>query len=171
MPTGIYIRTKKCREILSKAHLGEKHTKEHNRKISETLLKHNWNWNRGRKQSNEVKGKISKSMMGRKITWNNKIKKALKGKYTNESNSQWKGDFVSYTGLHEWIKRKLGNPSKCSNNNKHKAKRYVWANISGEYKRDLSDWHELCQSCNTLDGIHIAKKFLVLKEVKNNYGN
>lgn len=27
-------------------------------------------------------------------------------------------------------------------------KRYEWANISGEYKRDRSDWVMLCPSCH-----------------------
>ena len=69
----------------------------------------------------------------------------------------WKGNDVGYNALHTWINKCLGKASKCIND--HVASRYFWANISGEYKRDLSDWHELCQSCNQLDGVKIHYRF------------
>lgn len=71
----------------------------------------------------------------------------------------WKGDKVGYIGLHIWVRKQLGRASKCING--HIASRYFWANISGEYKRDLSDWHELCQSCNQTDGIKKHERFIL----------
>lgn len=71
----------------------------------------------------------------------------------------WKGDEVGYYALHAWIIRNWGKATKCVNG--HIAKRYFWANISGEYKRDTSDWHELCQSCNQTDGIKIHERFKI----------
>ena len=62
---------------------------------------------------------------------------------------RWKGDKVGYTALHEWLYRKLGQPKICENCHTKKAKRYEWANISGEYKRDLDDYVRLCKSCHT----------------------
>lgn len=35
----------------------------------------------------------------------------------------------------------------------HKSTRYHWANISKEYKRDFSDWMQMCPSCNLKDRI------------------
>lgn len=71
-----------------------------------------------------------------------------------EKSSQWVGDNVSYIGLHNWINNQLGKPSLCENCETTSSKRFDWANISGEYKRDLDDWVRLCRRCHTLvDGI------------------
>lgn len=78
-------------------------------------------------------------------------------KYTGEKNNKWKGDAVGYRGIHRWInnhKKKSGTCKNC-----FKECRTVWANLSHEYKRDLSDWAELCQSCNMqYDRGHIERK-------------
>lgn len=62
------------------------------------------------------------------------------------SNPQWRADKVSYNALHTWINTHLTKPNscqKCGENKKLDA-----ANISGEYKRDFSDWEWLCRSCH-----------------------
>jgi len=65
----------------------------------------------------------------------------------------WKGDDVSYSGLHYWISRKLGKPRVCEMCGTKTAKKYEWANISGEYKRDKNDFIRLCVSCHRkMDG-------------------
>ena len=66
----------------------------------------------------------------------------------NEKHPQWKGDRVGYLALHQWIARKLGNPKKCEHCETTTAKRYDWANVSGDYKRDLTDWIRLCRKCH-----------------------
>lgn len=60
----------------------------------------------------------------------------------------WKADGVGYSAIHSWVKRKLGNPSKCDKCGTNESKRFDWDNISGEYKRDLSDWQRLCTMCH-----------------------
>lgn len=136
---------------------------------------------KGKKHTEESKRKMSISMKGRishnkgkKYPYKPRIK--MKNKMVNDKHHQWKADKVGYYPLHSWIKRKLGKPDHCDNlqciyprkDKRSKImlipKRYVWANISGEYKRDLSDWHQLCNSCNLNDGIKVAKRFL-------NYGS
>jgi hypothetical protein len=82
-----------------------------------------------------------------------KSKQKIRGEY----NAAWKGNNVGYQGLHKWIRTILGNATHCANG--HEAKRYVWANVSGEYKRDLEDWQQLCDSCNFADGITIPNRF------------
>ena len=67
------------------------------------------------------------------------ISRSLKGKFNNENHPNWKGSKVGYNALHSWITRKLGKANKCSNG--HIAMGYEWANISGEYRRELNDWH------------------------------
>jgi len=66
-----------------------------------------------------------------------------------ERNKNWKGDAVSYSALHSYITRKLGTPNKCEHCSTQNAKKFEWANISGEYKRDLDDWVRLCTSCHS----------------------
>lgn len=60
----------------------------------------------------------------------------------------WKGDNVGNNALHSWVKRKLGSPAKCEFCNTTESKRFEWANKSGNYKRDLSDWLRLCKKCH-----------------------
>jgi hypothetical protein len=63
------------------------------------------------------------------------------------NNPNWKGDSVSYSGIHAWIKRRKPKPYYCECCSKKIAKDL--ANISQEYKRDLDDWEWLCRSCHS----------------------
>lgn len=81
------------------------------------------------------------------------IRKALslshKGIQADEKHPMWKGDKVSYSGLHYWVMGKLGKPTTCEHCGKTglTGKHIHWANKSHEYKRDLNDWLRLCTSC------------------------
>ncbi len=122
----------------------------------------------GKSPSDETREKMSQNSahnrywLGRKLS--DKHKKAMSDKrkalqLKEEKSARWKGDEIGYSGLHVWVKSSLGKPVGCSNGSTHKAKRFVWANISGEYKRDLNDWQQLCNSCNKKDGVKIAERF------------
>lgn len=65
-----------------------------------------------------------------------------------KKNPLWKGDKVSYRGLHKWVERNLPKVEECQTCGK-KAK-LECGNISHLYKRDLSDWIWICRSCNHL---------------------
>lgn len=65
---------------------------------------------------------------------------------TGENNYMWKGDEVGYGALHDWVKRTLALPFACGKC--EEIKKLTLANISGEYKRDVSDWIWLCYSCH-----------------------
>lgn len=67
-----------------------------------------------------------------------------------EKHENWKGDKIGYWGIHKWINRHYGQPKKCENCKKDNlVKRQIhWANISHKYKRDITDWIRLCQSCH-----------------------
>lgn len=131
--------------------VGKKHSKESIEKMKgkrEGFIP----WNKGKKGvqmvSKETKLRISKSLKGRIFTdeHKKKISLALKG----EKSIEWKGDNVSYRGLHKWIENQLGKPMTCSiclNSNLNKTQ-YHWSNISGNYKRELSDWQRLCVKCH-----------------------
>lgn len=59
-----------------------------------------------------------------------------------------------YASLHHWVRYRLGKPEICENcDGLAGGVRYHWANISGEYKRELDDWARLCSRCHTyIDG-------------------
>ncbi len=73
---------------------------------------------------------------------------------TNENNPAWKGGQVGMTGLHNWVKRRLGRPEKCEHCGKPNIKQngqwiLDWANKSREYKREIDDWIGLCSKCHS----------------------
>lgn len=76
------------------------------------------------------------------------IRRIISIKQMNENNSNWKGDKVEYHGLHNYIKSHFPKPKKCSRC--HKNPPFDCANISGEYKRELSDWEWLCRRCHMI---------------------
>lgn len=65
-----------------------------------------------------------------------------------ENNTHWKGDEVGYYALHHWINRVLGKPQHCVSCGDDSERRYHWANVSGEYLRDVEDWVRLCPKCH-----------------------
>lgn len=64
-------------------------------------------------------------------------------------------------GLHAWVKKNLGTPKRCEQCGRDNltGKRIHWANISHEYRRDLSDWIRLCAPCHS----HYDRGNLILK--------
>ena len=119
--------------------------------IKQSVIKQN-NGRLGSKQTEETKRKIKLATSGKK-------------------NHKWKGSFVGYFGLHTWLQRTLGKPTKCDNpscfyprkNRAGKiifyAKQFVWANKTGRYLRDSKDFWQLCNSCNHKDGIKVDTRF------------
>lgn len=63
--------------------------------------------------------------------------------------SFWQTDKKEYDRIHSWLHYKHGSANKCDNTDcPATTKQYDWANLSGKYKRDLSDWEQLCRSCH-----------------------
>lgn len=63
------------------------------------------------------------------------------------NNPNWKGDNVTYKGIHDYIKWHKPMPTRCENCKQPKSVLDL-ANISQEYLRDLSDWEWLCRRCH-----------------------
>ena len=95
------------------------------------------------------------------VSWNNGIKTGIipktafkKGEHFSKATEfkkgsipfNWKGENVGYFALHNWVHRYKGKAKICSNCGSDK--NVQWANKSLEYKRDLSDWMELCYKCH-----------------------
>jgi len=74
----------------------------------------------------------------------------------------WLGDSVGYNALHTWVrtrKEMTGTCSECGESPQpvtytRKSGQVItrrmteWANISGEYRRDVDDYRELCKPCH-----------------------
>lgn len=75
---------------------------------------------------------------------------------TGTTHRNWKADSVGYFGIHDWMTARYGQPVGCEIcATDDPAKRYEWANISGEYHRDRADFMRLCKKChNDLDGVN-----------------
>lgn len=67
---------------------------------------------------------------------------------SGENNHMWKGDDVGYSGIHKWVYRQLGSPKECKSCGDTSERKYEWANLSHEYKRDTSDWKRMCTPCH-----------------------
>lgn len=112
------------------------------------------------------KGEPSANKGGYKLS--EATKKRISEGHSGEKAYQWKGDNVGYTTLHKWVKKVMGKATRCEKCQSLTAKRYVWANKTGEYKRDISDWIQLCNSCNLNDNIPIHERFSKVKVGVNN---
>lgn len=113
----------------------------------------------------------SNNKVGEKHSWGYKIGDALRGipkspehianvvaktkgkphmSMRGTNHFAWKGDKAHYDSIHDWVKRYKGNPKKCEHCLLNDLNRmYHWANISGEYKRNLDDWLRLCVPCHS----------------------
>lgn len=77
---------------------------------------------------------------------------AHKGQTANENNGNWH-DSSDRGVILEWVKRRIGKPSQkgiCSDCETTQSMRFVWYSKSGEYKRDVTDYICLCNSCFTI---------------------
>lgn len=143
MPSGVYIRTQYHIDILRKNNsgmLGKKHSQETRKKIG---------------KANSI------SLKGRKLS--DSHRKNIGLSVTEEKSSSWKGNEAGYSTKHAWIRKKLGTPKECENCGITDKHMYHWANISGEYKRDVSDWARLCVSCHSIFD-DIAKKCWITRK-------
>ncbi len=71
-----------------------------------------------------------------------------KGINLADKNGMWKGDNVSNSSLHEWLRKRKPKPTVCQNCQERKP--YDLANISGEYRRNVDDYEWLCRKCHML---------------------
>ncbi len=71
-------------------------------------------------------------------------------KTANERHPNWKGESASYTAKHIWASYNLGHPLTCEECGLmfERTRSLNWANISGLYKREPSDWKRLCIPCH-----------------------
>lgn len=80
---------------------------------------------------------------------------------SGKDHHRWAGNKVGYVGIHTWIKNRKTLTGRCEwcgaepkpiiynvGSKKHTARGTDLHNISGEYKRDVKDYVELCRLCH-----------------------
>lgn len=136
-------RSIRCGSCASKIRAtGKTLSEEHKKKLAEKSI-----FQKGHSHGNRFKKGYT--------PWNKGIKYKIKedgrkNKPKEENSPYWKGNNVGYSGIHMWVKSKLSSPNvcqMCGSNDENKM--YHWANISGEYKRNLKDWIRLCVPCHS----------------------
>lgn len=101
---------------------------------------------------NRMKGKVG-----------NGFKKGHTG-MTGDKNPIWKGDDVSYAGLHIWVRKWKGKPNHCENCGSQGKSKYQWANVDRKYRRVLEDYIPMCPSCHKKYDMNLLKSLRTLRE-------
>lgn len=80
--------------------------------------------------------------------WTGKKRPDISKLHRGEGNPLWRGEKVSYFGIHSWIKDNWGVERKCEVCGTENAKRYDWACLNHVYTRDKDGWKRMCRSCH-----------------------
>lgn len=91
----------------------------------------------------------SRYWKGKKFT--DKHKKSLSENHADfkfEKSPMWKGDFASYSAMHDWVRNIKGRPMKCEICGDGGRKIYDWANKGHTYRRVADDYIRLCRPCH-----------------------
>lgn len=120
------------------------HTEETKRKISETKKA------QGVVPKTAFKKGYTPWNKGMKCPWVSERNKANNPGKSGAKHHNWQGDFTSYRSMHRWVVRHKGQPTKCEHCLKDglTGHQIHWANISGQYKRDVDDYIRLCAKCH-----------------------
>lgn len=94
-----------------------------------------------------------------------------KGDNVGKKNVMWVGHKAKYGTVHDYISYHYGQPQICEHCDSVNlgSRKHQWANISGEYRRDRSDWLRLCAKCHFV----YDKRYLTLskyQKAKIKYG-
>lgn len=66
----------------------------------------------------------------------------------DDKHHSWKGEDVSYSALHTWVRSRKGTPMKCEHCGSVDKKQYHWASVNHSYIRDVDAWIRLCPKCH-----------------------
>jgi hypothetical protein len=82
-------------------------------------------------------------------THSQRVSLSLIGRLAEDAR-RWKGNKASYAAKHMWLSKHYSKGNTCEDCGTNKASRLEWANVSGEYLRERSDYKVLCPSCHRL---------------------
>jgi hypothetical protein len=68
---------------------------------------------------------------------------------TGKTSNAWKGERAGYHAIHIWL-GKHPKGAACEQCGTTEYSRLEWANLSGEYRRDRSDYKAMCPRCHRL---------------------
>lgn len=74
-----------------------------------------------------------------------KFGRFLKGCNLGEKHWGWKGSKAGYDAVHSWINRNFKKDKCCECGS---VENLDFANISGKYHRNISDWKVMCKKCH-----------------------
>ena len=102
----------------------------------------------GKKHTEATNQKNREAHLGKRLS--KEHKRILLENITGERSKNWKGEQVSYSGSHHWVKKWRGSPTKCEHCGRDglTSRKIQWANKSHKYLRDLNDWIRLCVPCH-----------------------
>lgn len=69
------------------------------------------------------------------------------GRFGDKAN-RWKGEKAGYVAIHMWLTKHFDKGGICEGCKTSTASRLEWANVSGKYLRDRSDYKVLCPPCH-----------------------
>lgn len=85
------------------------------------------------------------------LTWFRKLgiksRIAYKRNQSGKNNHSWRGDDATYSALHLRVEKERGKPCCCEVCGTTEAKRYEWANLTGNYT-DVMDYSRMCTPCH-----------------------
>ena len=103
------------------------------------------------------KGKVYNPLSGRNGFKRGYDKRRLKGQYKKghklnigKDSPNWKGDKVSYVGIHCWIRRWKPKSMFCERCGKI-TEELDASSINHTYERDISKWKWLCKRCHGIE--------------------
>jgi len=148
-----HVHSEASRKKMSESHTDVPLSESHKKALSESRMGEK-NPNYGKTFSEDHRRKLSESHKG--IVYgppSELTKKKIAESQTGDKHPGWKGDEVGFATLHEWMRKMYPPPELCTKCGLNKP--LDIHNISGEYRRDISDWQYLCRKCHQIvDGRH-----------------
>lgn len=122
----------------------------------------------------EAKSKMRQAKLGMHLSPATEFKRGKKNPYEEkrvvalargEGHYKWQ-DKPTYNAIHHWINRIMGKPKLCSQCGfcSENGRQFHWANVSGKYLRNTSDWLRLCVRCHFKMDEHSSKIWRTRRE-------
>ena len=89
--------------------------------------------------------------------------------FVREKSPTWKGEDISYTGIHMRLRRYLGPAKKCvfCGVMKNKTKNVDWAHNGGESFKELENYIQMCKSCHKRYDLILGRNNVYHPELSN----
>lgn len=133
-----------AKKTISEKLTGRQLSESHKRAISVAT--------KGKIHSPETRARMGEARLGKSLSQNHPARR--KG----DQNPGWVGDSIGKSGVHGWLRKVRKHTGRCEYCRRKPGLRTdildkvypgtEFANISGEYRRDIDDYAELCRKCH-----------------------